>query len=558
MKKFLKFLIILLIVFVILPVALVFIFFFDTGKMKVNYDDNFTKEKWTNALVVDSLDNTKKDKAMSFIVTEADINNLIRSSIKDNAELNKYLSQLAVDITDDHYIISASGRYFFFETRAKIHATMERKLVVSGDSQEEAYVFTVDKISLGRLSQLKGIVNFFLKTFLKNSTLDALTASLKIHSDLEHSCLFIYASDMREILNSAVAGNGGSSDFYFAFINDFLDHNLLEFDFYGNEAFTVKVNMDKLTGNDYDTGEYVCYDMKYDQTTTKLTINGQEKQLSLDTIKEAITALLDQKLIEDNEMSRVSDYLFHGYDGSYKPTADLSSIGISEAEKVTYPGFNIVNANSLESTLKAGVSSFENYNTTDPSFDLVKINEKTINDFLKTQNVFGIKYFLSRDLDNGKKKMNYIALDNAYINLYQNKSVITIGLNVNGLETFITLTMDEDTTNTDKTKLVYKPKDVYFGKLEEGLILSDKTEDLIFDTLSNAISSSTFKFDEDGTLTIAFDDIIDQAINMINTGNAAYDDMYKTFLREGSTQSIKVEGNTVQDNANVVITATRK
>ena len=162
MKKFLKVLIILLIVFVILPVALVFILFFDTGKMKVNYDDNFTKEKWTNALVVDSLDYTKKDKAMSFIVTEADINNLIHSSIKDNAELNKYLSQLAVDITDDHYIISASGRFFFFETRAKIHATMERKLVVSGGSQEEAYVFTVDKISLGRLTQLKGIVRFTL------------------------------------------------------------------------------------------------------------------------------------------------------------------------------------------------------------------------------------------------------------------------------------------------------------------------------------------------------------------------------------------------------------
>ena len=154
--------------------------------------------------------------------------------------------------------------------------------------------------------------------------------------------------------------------------------------------------------------------------------------------------------------------------------------------------------------------------------------------------------------------MNYIALDNAYINLYQNKSIITIGLNINGLETFITLTMDEDQNNTDKTKLVYKPKDVYFGKLEEGLVLSDDTEDLIFDTLSDAITSSTFKFDDDGTLTIAFDNIIDQAINMINTGNAAYDNMYKTFLREGSTQSIRVEGNTVQDNANVVITATRK
>ena len=558
MKKFLKVLLILLIVFVVLPVALLFIFVFDTGKMKVNYDENFTTEKWTNALVIDSLDNTKEDKAMSFIVTEEDINNLIHSSIKDNTELNKYLSQLAVDITDDHYIINASGKIFFFETRAKLHATMERKLVVSGSTQEEAYVFTVDKISLGRLNHLKGIIMFFLKTFLNNSTLDALTASLKIHADLEHSCLFIYASDMREIINSAVTGNGGISDFYYAFINDFLDHDLLEFDFYGNEAFTVKVNMDKLTGNDYGTGQYVCYDMKYDQTTTKLKINNQEVKLSLDTIRDAIKVLMDQKLVQENDMQRLSDYLFHGYDGSYKPSMDLSSIGISEAEKITYPGFNVVNADSLESTLKAGVSSFEDYNMTDPSFDLVKIDEKTVNDFLKTQNVFGIKYFLKRELDDGKNKINYIALDNAYINLYQNKSIITIGLNINGLETYITLTMDADQTNTDNTKLVYKPKDVYFGKLAENLLLSDAAEDLIFDTLSEAITSSTFHFDKDGTLTIAFDDIIDQAINMINTGDAVYDNMYKTFLREGSTQSIKVEGNTVEDNANVVITATRK
>ena len=56
-------------VFIVLPVALVFIFVFDTGKMKVKYDENFTKEKWTNALVVDSLDYTKEDNAVKFVVT---------------------------------------------------------------------------------------------------------------------------------------------------------------------------------------------------------------------------------------------------------------------------------------------------------------------------------------------------------------------------------------------------------------------------------------------------------------------------------------------------------
>ena len=554
MKKFLRIFIILLVVFIVLPVALVFIFVFDTGKMKVKYDENFTKEKWTNALVVDSLDYTKEDNAVKFVVTEESINNLIHYSLKDNKDLKKYMTQLAVDITDDHYIISVSGKASFFETRAKLHATLQKKVVVSGGVEEEAYVFTIDKLTLGRLTKLKEVMFFFLKMFLKNSTLDAMTESLKIHSDLEHSSLFIYSSDLRDTLNEAITGDGGTSDFYFAFINDFLDNHLVDLDFYSNDAFTISVKMDRLTGNDYGQGEYICYDMKYDQTETKLIIDGQEKKLSLDTIKEAVTSLLNQKLIEEQEMQHVSDYLFHGYDGSYKPAADLSSIGIANSEKETYKGFDVVEADSLETTLKQGVSSFTGYTLAKDSFDLVKINEKTINDFLKTQNVFGIKYFLTRQFDDGTHKINYVALDNAYINLLNNESIITIGLNINGLETHITIVMDADPANTDNTKLVYKTRDVYFGSLQEDLHLSPKAEDLIFDTLSNAISSSTFRFSKDGTMTIAFDGIIDQAMNMINVGN----EEYKEFLKNNSTHSIRVVGEKVEDNAEVVISATRK
>ncbi len=556
MKKFFKAIIILLVVFILIPVALVFILFFDTGKMKVKYDDNFKNEDWSKSLVVDSLDYTESEKAAKFIVTEEDINNLIHAAFKDNKDLSNYLTQLAVDITDDHYIINASGKFYFFETRAKLHATLDRKIVSNGTTEAEAFVFSVDKLSLGRLSHLKDVVMFFLKQFLNNSTLDALTASLKIHTDLQHSCIFIYAADLREILNSAVTGENGTSDFYFSFINDFLDKNLLEFDFYGKEAFTVSVGLDKLTGNDYGEGQYVCYDMKYDETTTKLTINGEEKKLSLKVIKEALKYLLDNNIIPETDMSHISDYLFHGYDGSYLPSADLSSIGIPV--KTAYAGFNLSNAESLENTLKQGVSSYSDYTPSLDSFDIVKINENVINDFLKTQNVFGMKYFLTRELKEGGIKINYIALDNAYINLLKESCIITIGLNINGLETIVTLEMDLDKNNEDSSKLVYNSSDTYFGKKSENLFLSNETEELIFDTLANAVVSSTFKFEKEGTLTIAFNNIITQAINMINTGDATYDNLYKTFLRDNSVHSIKVNGDNVTDNSEVVITATRK
>ena len=556
MKKFLKAILIILIVFIILPIALVFILFFDTGKMKVKYDDNFTTETWAQNLVVDSLDYTEKEQAAKFLVTQDDINNLIHGAFKDAKDVEKYLTQLAVEITDDHYIINASGRLYFFETRAKLHATLDRKMVSNGSTEAEAFVFTIDKLSLGRLSHLKEVVMFFLKQFLKNSTLDALTASLKIHFDLQHSCIFIYASDLRDILNSGVNSEGGTSEFYFTIINDFLDKNLLEFDFYGNKAFTVSIGLNKLTGNDYGEGEYVAYNMKYDETTTKLTIDGQEEKLSLNVIRKALQYLIDHNIIEKGDLTRVSDYLFHGYDGVFAPAGDFSSIGIPVKE--AYPGFNLVNADSLENTLKADVSSFGEYSPSVNSFDIVRLNESVINDYLKTQNVFGMKYFLTRDVKDDGIKINYIALDNAYINLLNEACIITIGLNINGLETYITLEMELDKNNDDSSKLVYNSGATYFGKKSENLYLSNDTESLIFETLADAVVSSVFKFSKEGTLTIAFNNIIDQSINLINTGDATYDNLYKNFLRNDSIHSISVHGEKIEDNAEVIISATRK
>ena len=524
--------------------------------MKVNYDDSFNNEDWAKALVVDSLDNTETNKAAKFIVTQDDINNLIHGAFKDNKDLSNYLTQLAVEITDDHYIINASGKLYFFETRAKLHATLDRKIVDNGSIEAEAFVFTVDKLSLGRLSQLKEVVMFFLKQFLKNSTLDALTASLKLHTDLQNSCIFIYADDLREILNSAVTDESGKSEFYFTFINDFLDKNLLEFDFYGNKAFTVSVGLEKLTGNDYGEGQYIAYNMKYEDTTTKLTINGEEKKLSLQVIKEALKYLVDNHLIQEKDLSKVSDFLFHGYDGVFTPDGDFSSIGIPV--KSAYHGFNLSNADSLEDTLKAGVSSFADYSPSINSFDICKLNESVINDFLKTQNVFGMKYFLTRDVKNNGIKINYIALDNAYINLLNEGCIITIGLNINGLETIITLEMELDKNNDDNSKLVYNTSSTYFGKKSENLMLSNDTEELIFETLENAVVSDTFRFSKEGTLTIEFGNIINQSINLINTGDATYDNLYKNFLRNDSIHSIRVNGEKIEDNAEVIISAKRK
>ena len=557
MKKFFKGLLITLVVLIILPIALLFIFVFDTGRMAVTYDDNFTQEAMTKKLAVDSLDHTVDEKLVKFSLTEQDINNYIYAAIKDNDKLNKYLTQLAIDIKDDSYVLNVSGKAWFFETRAKLTTTLSKETVVSADGEKEAFVLTVKKMTLGRLTKLKEVISFFLSRYINNETIDALTAAIHLHSDLKNSKLFIYTEDLREMINKGISGGSGSSDFYFSFINDFLDLNLIKIDFYGGESLSIDVNLERLTGNDYDAslGENVYYPMNYDATTTKLTINGEEKKLSLDVIREALVSLMNQQLINTSNLNAVSDYLFHGYNGTNAPEANLTSIGIPVKE--TYKRFNLVTSEDIDVILANAISTFDGYSLSLNSFDIAKLKESEINLFMKTQSALGHKFFLQREVADGQNKINYIALDNAYMNLYGDAAIISVGLNINGLETWTTLKMDADKSNTDTHKLVYKPADLYFGKASEKLTVSDESKKVIYETLAEAVNQSSFKFERDGTMTISFDSLFTNAVNSIDTSNPIMA-QYKTFLQNNADISVMIEGDAVTDNSTVKIQAVRK
>ena len=62
---------------------------------------------------------------------------------------------------------------------------------------------------------------------------------------------------------------------------------------------------------------------------------------------------------------------------------------------------------------------------------------------------------------------------------------MSLGLNLNGLETIITLAMANDETNTDPEKLIYDVENIYFGTEEEGFDVSDETRASIRNSCRN-------------------------------------------------------------------------
>ena len=176
---------------------------------------------------------------------------------------------------------------------------------------------------------------------------------------------------------------------------------------------------------------------------------------------------------------------------------------------------------------------------------------------MKTQSALGNKFFLQREVADSQNKLNYIALDNAYMNIYGAAAIVSVGLNINGLETWTTLRMDADTSNTDPHKLVYKPANLYFGKASENLTVSDDSKKVIYETLAEAVDQSSFKFERDGTMTISFDSLFTSAINSIDTSNPVMA-QYKSFLQNNADVSVVVEGDNVTDNSMIKIQAVRR
>lgn len=549
--------IVLLVVFLVLfvfPPAFVFIFIYDTSKMKVTYDEAFDSDKWAESLVVDSLDNTVSEGAAKFSISESDVNNMLYQSYKDSEEMQQFVKQIAIDVRKNSYVFSISASLGFFNTRIQIVTNLSKGQVENRNgSLEDAYIFTIKDVVLGKVPGLKPLVMSILKQSIGDSFSSG-DSQFEIHSDLDHSRFYVFASDFRNMIGNALGGGSGSSNFYTSFIYDFLDNGLVDVDFYSNEALTIKVQLDKLTGNDYDEGQYVYYNMPYENTTTKLTINNQQKKLSLDTIREALVSLMDQGLIEESNLNLVSEYLFNGYHDDNAPDCDLNSIGIND--KNAYQGFNVATPLSVDDLIRNSVSSFDGYSPILTSFDIANLEEDDVNTFLHTQNIFGNKFFLTREISDGKYKTSYIALDNAYINLTSNGAVISAGLNINGLETNVTMLMDIDVENSKNAKLAYTVNEIYYGGTDgEGnrITANDGTKGLLFQTLKNSVNSEAFTFSEDGHFIMDFSDLITQGINLIGAGQEEYRD----FLLSGAKYSVKVVGDNVTDNSVIRVTASR-
>ena len=168
------------------------------------------------------------------------------------------------------------------------------------------------------------------------------------------------------------------------------------------------------------------------------------------------------------------------------------------------------------SQIEALKSREPTYFLSDTGFDLITIDEVTLNNYMRSTGVIGYNFIIGSETAEGYKT-SYICVDNLYTNIYNDHSEFVIGLNLNGLETSMILSTSLDTTNsvanfdTKTFKINYDIIGMKLGSLEMPKDFTDSICGILGGNLSDGIQIK--KNGSKYTMTIDMSNAIQSSVN---------------------------------------------
>lgn len=276
MPFFAKFLIGLLIFILVLPIALVGVFyalFFDPAHKDVKVKDNASIQEIFNEVLVSSFDYPKEDHQLRFRLTEEHFNTLLSNSIKNLGSANGVVRNLYLEITDTQYnFVMEINTYEFFKTRVILNCALN-----IDDSEDGLITFAIKNIRMGRIDGMQQPIKWLLGVLPLGDIEGALSGSgLDIRIDTNNLALTIPLSDIYDKLGE-VFGDGEDS-YSKIFMEMIKNNNFHSFKPNYEHAFELDVNLENMvtTGEYIGVEDYVLpdgYFSTYVETAKEYTVN---------------------------------------------------------------------------------------------------------------------------------------------------------------------------------------------------------------------------------------------------------------------------------------------
>ncbi len=113
-----------------------------------------------------------------------------------------------------------------------------------------------------------------------------------------------------------------------------------------------------------------------------------------------------------------------------------------------------------------------------------KLNEKDINKYLRSRGIIGYSDVVYHEDQNGQLDYAYFLIDNFYCNILDDSLVFVIGLNVNGFETNLVLTLKAAEMEASSQKTYFCVESAQFGEVETDALVEE-----LFDILNSNVES---------------------------------------------------------------------
>ena len=422
---FLKIFIPILVVLVVVPVVFLYAFIYDTSGEAVEVDENYSIKDTITRLLNKSLDETKETGTLVASVEEADLNQVIMGPLnKANKNMNGYYGGY-VEITDENYVFHLKIKPSpIFETHIALYTTI-------GETEDAtAYRFAISGAKIGRLSVSANYAVNYLKGRIPEDKVNEVFASAGTHVTVDYdNKQFIYKkSDIRDDLLAYLGP--GEEDFFYAALSALFDMDVVDIDFNDDKKCTVSVDLSSLSTNG---ASYVPDSTRVSPTDFSKYITKTE-------------SLLDEGTISEDDAQYVYDYFMFGYDGinsdkkavvdASLASVDLSDIGISSYKDYTGLGLGEdLDTDAMVADLETNLAALIVAGATSGSAG--SISEGELTDYMKTSDLIGNSYLFISEDDDGAHNVNYIGIDDVYIDLANDKMTLNIGFSFNGYETWL-------------------------------------------------------------------------------------------------------------------------
>ena len=468
---------ILIFAFVILPVGMTVLIFYDGSHIETGVTEKQSDAKVFGTIMTDMFDGCRKeeDQTIDLKITQKQLNQLLYNA-SSSFQGNQFLKQFAVVIEDKSYEFDLEiDAYNVFKTHLTIETTVSTKEDL-GEGLGKGFYFDITELRAGRLTDIESVLPWLVNTVgLDLSTLFQ-NAGLSIVSDLDNLALkYPYKAFIEDFSKRS----GTTDPLFMNIFSNFLVNDLINFS-HVPESHTVGIiDMNPYKSNDL----YTNSDKVIDFTV------GEEEIPLLNAKCDEVQLMINDGIIDNDskvtEHARtVLKYLAFGQDflskseksyleGIYSKIQAQYCLNMSIEDysammkgavfgdttntimdKITSNVDGMVGSLTDEekkdiiNDLKAGEVHY--FRGGDSDEDPIIIDDNEIHKLTKAnKNLVGYGFTFVGEKDDGTDKLAYAILDNVYPTVLpagegieKDSLSLTFGLNINGCRTSLIMPME--------------------------------------------------------------------------------------------------------------------